>query len=251
MPRDARLYMTFPIDFDEHPKIEGLSDSAFRAFVAMNGYSRRQGLDGVIPAATARRRWKPKALAELVASHPERPVVLLDGENYVIRDYAEHQLTTADIEETRLKRAAAGARGGKQSANAKANAKQVLEQTPSKTQAELEIEITPSKEGVVADRPDVTRICTMLADLIESNGSKRPTITKAWLDSARLMIDVDKRPLAETIAVMQWSQADQFWRSNVLSMGKFREKYDQLRLQRQGAKPDSGDSWGGIPRVGG
>lgn len=144
MPRDQRLYMTFPIDFDEHPKVEGLSDAAFRAFVSMNGYSRRHGLDGQIPAATARRRWKPRVLAELVASHPERPLVLLEADVYVIRDYAEHQLTTADIEDLRKKRSEAGSKGGRarvtNEASASTASKQMLEQTGSKVQAESESE---------------------------------------------------------------------------------------------------------------
>lgn len=113
MPRDKRLYMTFPIDFDEHPKVEPLSDSAFRAFVAMNGYSRRQGLDGRIPASVARKRWKVRALDELVGSHPDRPLVLLDGDVYVIRDYAEHQLTTDAIEKERETNRANGLKGGR------------------------------------------------------------------------------------------------------------------------------------------
>jgi hypothetical protein len=45
------------------------------------------------------------------------------------------------------------------------------------------------------------------------------------------MLDADGRSLAEVKSVMRWSQADDFWRSNVLSMPKFREKYDTLRLQ--------------------
>lgn len=147
MPRDRRLYMTFPIDFDEHPKVEALSDAAFRAFVSMNGYSRRHDLDGSIPAQLARKKWKPRVLAELVASHPERPLVLLDGDNYLIRDYTEHQFTTADLEDLKAKRSAAGAKGGmaraaalakqtagKDVANAKANTKQVAKQTGSRDQ---------------------------------------------------------------------------------------------------------------------
>lgn len=81
-------------------------------------------------------------------------------------------------------------------------------------------------------RPDVSRICDLLADLIETNGSKRPVIGKAWTDAARLMIDTDKRPLGEIVALIQWCQKSAFWRANILSMSKFREKYDQLRLQR-------------------
>lgn len=147
MPRDRRLYMTFPIDFDEHPKVEALSDGAFRAFVSMNGYSRRHDLDGSIPAALARKKWKPRVLAELVASHPERPLVLLEDGVYVIRDYAEHQFTTADLADLKEKRSKAGALGGaakaaaraKQTGNnglasATANAKQVAKQTGSRDQ---------------------------------------------------------------------------------------------------------------------
>ncbi|MGN6199104.1 hypothetical protein [Humibacter sp.] len=111
MPRDRRLYMTFPIDFYEHPKVVPLSDAAFRAFVEMNGYSRRHDLDGRIPAKAARLKWRSRALAELVASHPERPLVTLDGDEYVIRDYAEHQFTADDLEALRAKRSQAGAKG--------------------------------------------------------------------------------------------------------------------------------------------
>jgi hypothetical protein len=92
------------------------------------------------------------------------------------------------------------------------------------------------KEGnrdVAEIRPDVSRLCNLLADLIEGNGSKRPTIGKGWHDSARLMIDADKRPLAEIVSLIQWAQADSFWRGNILSMPKFRDKYDTLRLQRE------------------
>lgn len=147
MPRDRRLYMTFPIDFDEHPKVEALSDGAFRAFVSMNGYSRRHDLDGSIPALLARKKWKPRVLDELVASHPERPLVLLEDGVYVIRDYAEHQFTTADLEDLKQKRSRAGALGGaakaaaqakqtgsKGLASAKANAKQLAKQTGSRDQ---------------------------------------------------------------------------------------------------------------------
>lgn len=115
MPRDKRLWMTFPIDFDEHPKIEALSDAAFRAFVSMNGYSRRHDLDGEIPAAVARKRWGVDVLNELVASHQTRPLVYLslNPDVYVIRDYAEHQDTTAARAERKRIGQANGVKGGR------------------------------------------------------------------------------------------------------------------------------------------
>jgi hypothetical protein len=82
-------------------------------------------------------------------------------------------------------------------------------------------------------REDVERLCVHLADSIESNGSKRPPINKGWRDSARLLMDRDGRTEEQIIAAIDWCQADEFWRTNILSMPKLREKYDQLRLVAQ------------------
>lgn len=87
--------------------------------------------------------------------------------------------------------------------------------------------------ALVEDRPDVERLCEHLAGRIEANGVKRPTITKGWRDAARLMLDRDERSETEIHGAIDWCQADEFWRANVLSMPKLREKYDQLRLQAQ------------------
>lgn len=82
-------------------------------------------------------------------------------------------------------------------------------------------------------REDVDRLCGHLADRIEANGSRRPAITKRWRDEARLMLDKDGRTEQQVHAAIDWCQDDPFWRANVLSMPKLREKYDQLRLQAQ------------------
>lgn len=84
-------------------------------------------------------------------------------------------------------------------------------------------------------RDDVERICDHLADRIEANGSKRPTISKGWRDAARLMLDRDERTEEQVHAAIDWCQDDEFWRGNVLSLPKLRDKYDQLRLQAQRA----------------
>lgn len=45
------------------------------------------------------------------------------------------------------------------------------------------------------------------------------------------MIDLDGRDPARAANLIDWCQADPFWRSVVLSMPKFREKYDAIRLK--------------------
>jgi len=80
-------------------------------------------------------------------------------------------------------------------------------------------------------RPDVERLCGHLADRIEANGCKRPAIGAKWRTAARLMLDKDGHTENQVHAAINWSQDSEFWRSNILSMPKLREKYDQLRLQ--------------------
>ena len=94
---------------------------------------------------------------------------------------------------------------------------------------------TSSRELTLHEAPrlDVERICEHLANRIEDNGAKRPTVTKGWRDAARLMLDRDGRTEPEVIGAIDWCQADEFWRANILSLPKLREKYDQLRLQAQ------------------
>lgn len=80
-------------------------------------------------------------------------------------------------------------------------------------------------------RDDVQRLCDHLASRIERNGSRRPAITRRWRDAARLMLDADGRTEEQVTRAIDWAQDHEFWRANILSMGKLREKYDQLRLQ--------------------
>lgn len=90
----------------------------------------------------------------------------------------------------------------------------------------------------VPDRPEIEHLCVLLADLIEGNGAKRPTITKAWRDACRLLLDKDlagrfPSPVHEVEGAINWSQQDEFWRANVLSMPTLRKQFDRLRLAAQ------------------
>jgi hypothetical protein len=103
-----------------------------------------------------------------------------------------------------------------------------------------------SMSEVAARRSDVEAICGHLADRIEANGSKRPAVTQRWRESARRLLDLDGRTEQQVHSAIDWCQGDEFWRSNILSMPKLREKYDQLRLaaargQPNGHKPSTTD----------
>ena len=50
---------------------------------------------------------------------------------------------------------------------------------------------------------------------------------------------VDRRTPEEISALIQWSQRDNFWKSNILSMGKLREKFDQLALKQNAERENN------------
>lgn len=92
---------------------------------------------------------------------------------------------------------------------------------------------------ISSKRDDVEQACELLAELIEANGSKKPTITDKWRDAARLLMDRDGKSLAQVLAAIRWCQDDEFWRGNILSMPKLRQQYDRLRLAAMRKGSDS------------
>jgi hypothetical protein len=96
--------------------------------------------------------------------------------------------------------------------------------------AEPHDETEDEKEQV---REDVERVCKHLADRLIENGCKQPAITKTWRDAARLLMDKDGRTEDQIRRAIDWCQNDSFWKSNVMSMPKLREKYDTLRLRAE------------------
>lgn len=96
------------------------------------------------------------------------------------------------------------------------------------------IEETTSLMSEVADattRPDVEHLLGVLDEEIVRNGGKKPNRTKKNRDAARLLLDRDGKTVEQVEKAIRWAQGNEFWRANILSMSKLREKYDQLQLQ--------------------
>lgn len=76
-------------------------------------------------------------------------------------------------------------------------------------------------------------LCNLLADLMAENdpNGKRPPVSERWLNAERLMLARDERDVDQAERVLRWCQADEFWRANIQSMPKFREKFGALFLQ--------------------
>ena len=91
-------------------------------------------------------------------------------------------------------------------------------------------------EDKPTDRPDVDEVCQHMATSVEARTGRRPRITKRWQDAARLMIDRDGRTIEQIHAAISWIDNDDFWRANILSMPKLRDKWDTLKLQAERAQ---------------
>lgn len=82
--------------------------------------------------------------------------------------------------------------------------------------------------------PEAQKLAELLANQMVRNNpqAKIPRNLSSWYVEAEKLLLVDNRPFQQAAEVLVWCQTDQFWRSNILSMKKFREKYDQLFLRK-------------------
>lgn len=82
-------------------------------------------------------------------------------------------------------------------------------------------------------RRELVELSNLLAGGILQNDPKaklKPE-SDAWLDPLRKLIDLDGRPAGEVRQVIEWVLADEFEHKVVLSPGKLRERYTQLRMK--------------------
>jgi hypothetical protein len=127
--------------------------------------------------------------------------------------------------------------------DARAQATHLRARTP-EVEVEVEVEVDqgdeePSSSPTAAPpgdqtsprRLDVDALCARLVELMTANGCKPPAITEQWRTAARLLLDRDGREFDKALALLEWSQAHQFWHTNILSMPTFRKQYERMRLQ--------------------
>lgn len=273
---DGRIWAKFTLDFADSPKIAALSDSAFRTIVEMILYSRRLLTDGVVRSDVAERRWSSDSLTELLTNDSRNPSLKKQDGNYIIHDFLEEQDSREEVESRKRRNQANGRLGGlaKSKQGASKSLSEESSENVAETETETEISISKDIDIVHNSRDDITALCEQLKARIEANGSKCPSITKSWQNAARLLLDSDRRGFQEAQSLIDWCQRDPFWKSNILSMPKFRQKYDTLRLQSQRAtnggttnraedrfrqnlaaveqvaRRDNSDRWSTHPRIG-
>ncbi len=106
-----------------------------------------------------------------------------------------------------------------------------------------------SKEGnneIHSRTSDEVRLSELLLNLIlerksnfrEGQPERRDKTIQRWAIHIYRLIRLDKRTPERVEKVIQWTQADDFWRDNILSTKKLRQQIDQLELKMDKSEPN-------------
>jgi hypothetical protein len=94
------------------------------------------------------------------------------------------------------------------------------------------------------------RLTQLLIDLMQKNNPESSTLKHLtekkqtdWMNQCRLLREADNRTEADIEKVIRFSQGDSFWKNNVLSMPKLREKWDTLWMKAGRTDGWDQDAW--------
>ncbi len=95
------------------------------------------------------------------------------------------------------------------------------------------------KEEKKTPNPEAKKLASLLGDLIlennpsyrELNNRKTDKTLQRWSADIDRLIRIDKKKVDEIEKVIKFAQNDSFWKANILSGAKLRDKYDQLRMK--------------------
>lgn len=110
-------------------------------------------------------------------------------------------------------------------------------ETSKKPQTPETSDVDPETESRLAE---CHRLGHLLADRIEKNGARRPTVSKAWIRSLDRMIRLDERTPIQIERAIEWATSHSFWSTNILSPDALRRHYDRMALQARRDASESG-----------
>jgi phage replication O-like protein O len=110
---------------------------------------------------------------------------------------------------------------------------QTVDEVPTK-QLPKEINLNKPKKNIYTHESQECILAKYLLKMIRENipSLKEPDIQK-WSSDIDKLLRVDKRQPGEVKAIIEFSQKDDFWKTNILSPAKLRKQYDQLTIQRK------------------
>jgi hypothetical protein len=252
---DKRAFAQFDVGYLDNPKIMDVFDQspiAVCMHFASVLYCAQHLTDGVIALRAMQRKVGGVAadatlLIDAGLWHlpghdcPDCPEVS-DGKAYV-HNYLEHNRTSDGVKgRSEAARIGAKARWGKRGGAQKGNANRM--QNASEPQYESHANAMPrekererDKEEAKAsssepERPDIDKVIQGFSELLKANDVKHKP-GQSWRTATRLLIDKDGYTPDQILYVARFATADEFWKSNILSMPKLREKFEALKIKAQ------------------
>lgn len=253
---DKRAFAKFDVGYLDNPKMADVLDSSLHAICmhfASVLHCSQHLTDGLVaPKAMQRKVGGSEADIQLLltaglwheaghdceACHEACPDI---PENRVfVHDFLEHNRQAAEAKRVSKERSRVAKEGWekrKADANSNANSMQSAMQDQSNCNAEREREKEREKEEANASsagtvRADVQGVISSFSELLKANDVKHKP-GKAWTDAARLLIDKDGYTPEQILYVARFATTDEFWRSNILSLPKLREKFEALKIKAQ------------------
>ena len=88
-----------------------------------------------------------------------------------------------------------------------------------------------SRKQAFDEDSDVVKLVNFFVEEIRKNRPQFKGHSKSWFTDMDKLLRIDKRDPSEVCRVIRFAQADDFWKSNILSVKKLREKYDNLAIK--------------------
>lgn len=126
------------------------------------------------------------------------------------------------------------------------NSEQTSDQSDIKEIKLKESKINKSKPDVTKSQTEISDLAVKLAEklksLILTNNpiAKVPGDLRNWQIEFNRLLRLDKRPGDLVYKVLEFSQRDAFWSTNILSAKTFREKFDQLYMRMNKQEGENG-----------
>jgi hypothetical protein len=236
------MNVSFESTTPENPKVLNVSDRAFRLWFNATCYCRRNSTDGQVPAlivTTLCPSSNRKTVNELVEAGL---LEQYDARTFVVHDYLDHNPSRADVERVakreqderdatrdRTRRWRDGRRDASQPPQSDASH---FRHGDVSVTSMTKREVQP-KESYRATETTLLVVDRFSEHVTRHDEHAEPNArSETWLREARLLVESDKRPVDQILAVIEWlgtSSSDaSFWRTVVLSVPKLRQKFPQL-----------------------
>jgi hypothetical protein len=113
--------------------------------------------------------------------------------------------------------------------------------TPPDTDTDTDTDTDKRLKRYTSDSDEIRLSEHLFNHILKNNPKAKAPNIQSWAQSIDKMIRTDNRSVQDIKAVIEWCQQDSFWKCNILSTKKLRDKFDQLAVTMRNTKTKSGN----------